>query len=169
MAGTSAGILCACAPTQPLPGLSSPGTAACTGAGAASSSWPSPPPASGDKPAIVSAQIAGNKFTLTFAHGTPQFEVKPQSSAHFSLEPSGKSLDLPGSAGAVIVLRGFRGDVPNYTPGVPLASHGPILLEATILGDSEGVITWAAGLSEPGCAHVTLLGSTLTFQFIAKP
>jgi hypothetical protein len=104
---------------------------------------------------------------FTFGQGTPQFEVVPQSSAHFTMDPSGKPIDLPGSAGARIVLRGFRGDLPNYTPTLPLISSGPKLLQVNRIGDSEGILTWAAGLSGPGCANVTAGASTLSFQFIS--
>ena len=152
----------------PTPGpTTSPSPTTCTPSGAASSNWPAASATSGPKPAITGAAISGNSLKFTFGQGTPQFEVKPQSSAHFVMDPSGKPIDLPGSAGAVIVLRGFRGDVANYTPSLPLASGGPLLLQVNKIGDSEGVISWAAGLSGPGCAYVTAAASTLTFQFIS--
>ncbi len=116
---------------------------------------------------IVSATAAGDTFTITFATGTPQFEIAQQSSTHFLRDPSGLPVDLAGTAGVKITLRGFRGDVQNFTGQPSMTSTGPLLLQVYEIGDFEGVISWAVGLSKAGCANVTVSGSTLTFQFIA--
>jgi len=68
-----------------------------------------------------------------------------------------------------IVLRGFRGDMDNYTGPTTFTSQGPLLLQVKSLGGYEGPVSWAAGLSRPGCASVTAAGSTLTFHFIPTP
>jgi hypothetical protein len=109
-------------------------------------------------------------LTLTFVQGTPAFEVTPQATAHFT-ETNGRGgpVDLTGSAGALIILRGFRGDVKNYTGPLDLTPGGTLLLEVREIGDFEGVIGWAAGLSKPGCASVTTGAASLTFHFIASP
>jgi hypothetical protein len=117
----------------------------------------------------VSAVAAGDTITLTFDQGTPAFEVKTQAGTHFMQDPSGKPIDLAGSAGASIVLRGFRGDMSNYTGPVSIISSGPRLLQVYEIGDFEGVVTWAVGLSGAGCADVTAAGSIMTFHFIALP
>jgi hypothetical protein len=117
----------------------------------------------------VSAVAAGDTLTLTFDQGTPEFEVKTQAGTHFMQDPSGKPVDLAGTAGATIVLRGFRGDMRNYTGPVSIISSGPRLLQAYEIGDFEGVVTWAVGLGSATCANVTAAGSTLTFHFIAPP
>lgn len=93
-----------------------------------------------------------------------------QPSAHFT-ETGGRGgpVDLAGSAGVLIVLRGFRGDVANYTGPKDLTATGAILVEVREIGDFEGVIGWAAGLTKPGCANVTASGSTLVFRIIASP
>lgn len=75
-------------------------------------------------------------------------------------------MDLAGSAGVLIILNGFRGDMQNYTGSVDFTPGSPMLAEGREIGDYEGVIGWAAGLSAPGCANVTAGSSTLTFQFI---
>lgn len=141
---------------------------ACTLSGSASASWPQPSSRTATTPPIVSAAVSGDTLTLTFDQGTPAFEVTPQSSSHFT-ETSGRGgpVDLTGSAGVLIVLRGFRGDMQNYTGPLDLKPNGHLLLEVREIGDFEGVIGWAAGLSAPGCAAVTSGGSTLTFQFVA--
>ena len=84
-------------------------------------------------------------------------------------DPSGMAIDLAGSAGATIVLRGFRGDMGNYTGAASLASSGSRLLQVYEIGDFEGVVSWAVGLNGASCATVTVGASSLTFQFIASP
>lgn len=139
----------------------------CTASGPASSSFPPGPsqPQTGPPP-IVSAAVTDDTFTLTFTQGTPQFIVTTQPNATFAQDGSGLPVTLPGSAGVRIVLRGFRGDRQNYTGPTPLSSNGPLLLQVREIGDFEGMVSWAAGLSSPGCASVTASGSTLTFRFI---
>jgi hypothetical protein len=117
----------------------------------------------------VSAVVAGDTLTLTFQQGTPAFEVKTQAGTHFTKDPSGVPVDLAGSAGATILLRGFRGDMRNYSGPVSVTSGGPRLLQVYEIGDFEGVVTWAVGLNEAGCANVTSTGSSLAFHFTAAP
>jgi hypothetical protein len=162
-------VVCACggSTTSGQPN-SSPVTLSCTASGQASSSWPAPDAAPATA-AILSAAVSGDTLILTFARGTPQFEVGPVPSAHFTEDPSGRPVDLAGSSGVKIVLRGFRGDVANYTGPKSLTSSGPVLLQVMEVGDFEGVVNFAAGVSKPACANVTASGSVLTFRFIPSP
>jgi hypothetical protein len=139
----------------------------CTAGGPASASWPTPDTRTSTTPPIVSASVSGDTLTLTFDQGTPLFEVTPQPSAHFTATTGqGAPVDLAGSAGVLIILRGFRGDMQNYTGPTSITSQGPLLLEARAIGEFEGVVGWGAGLSKPGCANVAASASTLTFRFI---
>lgn len=118
----------------------------------------------------MSVVAAGDTLTFTFDHGTPEFEVQPQSSSHFFVgDGRGQWVDVLGSAGAVIILKGFRGDMKNYAGPASLKSQGPQLLEVREVSEFEGNLQWAVGLSKPGCASVTAAGSTLTFHFVAQP
>ena len=117
----------------------------------------------------MSAVASGDTLTLTFDQGTPQFEITTQAGTHFLKDPSGLPVDLAGSEGAKIVLRGFRGDMSNYTGPASIASNGPRLLQVYKIGDFEGVVTWAIGLSGASCASVTVTATSLSFQFIASP
>ena len=148
----------------------SPTPLSCTPNGVASATWVPADKRTSTTPPIVSATISGDTLTLTFDQGTPAFEVTSQSSAHFT-ETNGRGgpVDLAGSAGVLIILRGFRGDMQNYSGPPGSTSSGPLLLEVREIGDFEGVIGWAAGLSAPGCANVVMGSSTLTFHFIHNP
>jgi hypothetical protein len=152
----------------PAPATASPVALTCTASGPPSPLWPAVPSASATTAAIVSAAADGDTLKLTFASGTPQFEVVPVGSAHFMVDPSGRPVDLAGVSGVKIVLRGFRGDVSNYTGAARLASSGPILLETGAIGDFEGIVSFGAGVSRPACASVIASSSTLTFHFIAS-
>lgn len=148
----------------------SPTSLACTPNGQASANWPSAPSRTSTAPPIVSAAVSDDTLTLTFDQGTPQFAVTPQTSAHFT-ETNGRGgpVDLSGSAGVLIILRGFRGDMQNYTGPKDFTAGGSLLKEAREIGDYEGVVGWAAGLGAPGCANVTSGASTLTFRFVKTP
>jgi hypothetical protein len=169
-----AGMLSGCGSTpaaqaSPSP-TPSPAPLSCTHSGPASAAWPSADSRSSTAPPILSATLVGDTFTLKFDSGTPEFQVTPQSSAHFSLQSGkGGSIDLAGSAGVTIVLRGFRGDMRNYAGPVSMTSAGPLALQVYATGDYEGVVSWAAGVSGSACANVTSSGSTLTFRFIRTP
>ncbi len=158
--------LCACGSTSPV-ASSTPGASplSCTSSGAASTDWPAPD-SSPKLPEIVSASASGDTVTITFAKGTPAFEVVPQPTAHFTKDPSGLPVDLAGSAGAVIHLRGFLSDPANFSGTVSTASLGPVLRDVKVIGNFEGVISFAAGLDSAGCANVTSTATTLMFHFI---
>lgn len=141
---------------------------ACTASGEASITWPSPDKAPAT-PAITAVDVSGDTLTITFAQGTPAFDVATQPHAQFAADPSGQPVDLAGSNGVKITLRGFRGDMQNYAGGRSITSAGPILLQVYELGDFEGTVTFAAGVSRSACTGVTTSGSTLSFHFVAQP
>jgi hypothetical protein len=148
----------------------SPATLSCTSSGQASPSWPAPWTRSGSAPPIISATAAQDTLKLTFDKGTPDFVLTPQTSARFYADSGlGQPIDLAGSAGVRIVLRGFRGDMDNYVGAASFTSQGPLLVQIRSLGGNEGQVSWGAGLSRPGCASVTATASTLTFHFIPLP
>lgn len=171
-------ILAACGPgpvseASPSPSASptaSPSPLTCTANGAASADWVAASSRTTTTPPIVSATVSGNTLTLTFDKGTPAFEVTPQSSARFT-ETNGRGglVDLSGSAGVLILLRGFRGDMQNYAGPIDIKAGGSRLLEVRMIGDFEGTVGWAAGVNAPSCANVTASGSTLTIEFISQP
>jgi hypothetical protein len=156
---------------SPSPAASpSPSPLACTPSGPASASFPAAASIPDSPAPIVSATTSGDVLTLTFGQGTPEFAVMPQSSAHFLVgDGRGTNVDVAGTAGAIIVLRGFRGDMSSYTGAADMVSSGPELLEVRHVSEFEGVISWAVGLARPGCANITSQGSTLIFTFIAGP
>jgi hypothetical protein len=57
----------------------------------------------------------------------------------------------------------------NYTGTTDFKPASSMLTEVREIGDYEGSIGWAAGLSAPGCANVTAGSSTLSVRFIPGP
>jgi len=157
-------LLAACGGTTPT--ATQPSPAACTASDTASQDWPLPQPPPSSTPPIASVSASGDTLAFTFTKGTPQYRVITQSGGDFTEDPSGKAVTLTGTDGAQIVLTGFRGDQSNYKGEKKLKSTGPRLLEVAELGDFEGNVSWAVGLSGPSCTVVTSSGSTLSFLFI---
>jgi hypothetical protein len=154
-------------PTQTVSPSQGASPLACTTGGPASQSWISPDKVTSSNPPIVSAVVSGDTLTLTFAQGTPAFEVTPQATAQFTtISGRGGTVVLSGSSGVRIVLRGFRGDMQNYSGTQDFMTNGKTLVEVRELGDYEGVVGWGAGLSKPGCANVAVGSSTLTITFL---
>ena len=145
----------------------SPSPLACTPSGPASATWPAAPSIPESPAPTLSATLTGDVLTLTFAQGTPAFTVSPQPSSTFFVgDGQGKNVTVAGKAGAIIVLTGFRGDMADYAGPADQLSGGPELLEVQHVSQFEGVVHWAVGLAQPGCANVTSQGSTLTFRFV---
>ena len=161
--GSSSSSVAQTTPTpQPSP---SPSPLTCTSSGTASSSWTVP---TASTPSILSATASGDVLTLTFAQGTPAFQVTPESSQTFYVgDGKGETVTMAGSAGAIIVLQGFRGDILNYGGPNDITSTGPMLLEVRHVNEFEGVVHWAVGLNKAGCANVTSGATSLTFRFIS--
>jgi hypothetical protein len=161
--------LCACggtAPTSLHPSAPPSSSSGCTSSGFASLTWALPQPASNPAPTLKSVTVSGDTLVFTFFSGTPQFQITPQANAHFTQDPTGTPVNLSGTAGVKILLTGFRGFRPNYTGPKTLTSNGPLLLQAAELGDFEGFVSWGVGLSQPGCASVSSVGTTLTLKFV---
>jgi hypothetical protein len=147
---------------SPIP---SPSPVTCTASGPASD-WTVP---TANTPSILSATVSGDILTFTFTQGTPAFQVTPESSSTFFVgDGKGDNVTVAGSAGAIIVLQGFRGDILNYGGPNDMTSNGPILLEVRHVNEFEGFVHWAVGLQQAGCANVTASGSTLVFHFVAS-
>jgi hypothetical protein len=101
----------------------------------------------------VGAHRRFDRFVISLRGPLQQFDVRPQDSSTFFLDPSGIPVTLQGTAGLRVVIHGaqahhgFRGPT-DITPGLP------VLLEARQIGDFEGVVSWGLGLSRASCFRV---------------
>ena len=96
---------------------------------------------------------------IQFDGPVPAYDVVPQSSAMFHLDPSGQRVTLAGSAGLAVAVQGAR-SAGSYTGSTDQKPAGTaVLKEARQTGDFEGVVHWGLGLSHASCFRAfTLTG-----------
>ena len=95
-----------------------------------------------------------DRFVIEFnTHRLPHYRITPKANTPFTLDPSGRSVTLLGSAGQRIVLHTATG-VGTYRGAVDFRTGFPQLLEARRLGDFEGYVTWGLGLAHQSCKRV---------------
>ncbi len=149
----------------PVPGQPGPGgtpTPAASPSGPAFSCAAQSAPGLQPGPVGVTAVRAGaqsgyDRFVIEFDGPVPPYDVTPQASATFDEDASGRPVELTGSAGLRVVVRGARG-AGSYTGPTDLRPSGTaVLREARQIGDFEGVYTWGLGLSRAACYRVLTL------------
>jgi hypothetical protein len=101
----------------------------------------------------VSTNHRFDRFVIAFRGPLQQFDVRPQSSASFVLDPSGKPVTLQGSAGLLVIIHGAQAH-DGVQPPTHLTPEFPTLREALQLGDFEGVVSWGLGLSSAECFRI---------------
>ncbi len=112
--------------------------------------------------------MSADSLILTFDGGTPRFDVfYTQSSTFTAMDGGGGIVNLKGSSGVLIAMYGFRWDVQNYSGQTTFLVNGPVLQEVREIGDFQGTVGWAAGVSGGGCAQATVGPSSMTFRFVA--
>lgn len=97
-----------------------------------------------------------DRFVLQFSGAVPQFEVRPQEKASFTMDASGAGVTLQGSYGLSVTLRNASG--AGYTGFRDFQPGLTAIQEAKLLGDGEGVVHWGLGLARPTCFHAWTLG-----------
>jgi hypothetical protein len=131
-------------PAAPAAGLPPFSCAAQSGPG------PTSPPA-GVTAVRASAQNGYDRFVIQVDGPVGQYSVQPQTSATFTQDPSGRQVTLAGSAGLRVTLHGAA-SAGSYTGPTDLKPSGAAeLQEARQIGDSEGIVTWGLGLTNPAC------------------
>ena len=103
----------------------------------------------------VGAHSGYDRFVVQFDGPVPRFEVTPQDSAAFA--SSGGPVTLQGSAGLAVVLHGASG--PGFGGPGDMRPGFPVIQEARLLSDSQGVVEWGIGIAHPACFHAWTLGS----------
>jgi hypothetical protein len=141
----------------PVPPRASPGAAASAGFSCATVSGGGG--GQGRVTAVRAAAQSGyDRFVIQFSGPVPRYEVQAQSGSTFVQDASGAPVTLQGSSGLVVVLRNTS-SAGSYTGPTDLHPNGTVLREARQVGDFEGVVHWALGLSHPACYRVTTLSN----------
>ncbi len=142
-------------PPSPSPTVSSVPPSACTSFSGGTASM------SNVTDVRVGTTAGYDRLVIQFDGPVPAYSVTPQGSSAFIQDPTGQTLQLQGSSGIRIVVRGASGTDLNghqtFKGSQDLTPGYPALKEARQLGDFERVFSWGLGLSEPDCVHVTTL------------
>ncbi|TMC06204.1 MAG: hypothetical protein E6J41_19615 [Chloroflexi bacterium] len=85
-----------------------------------------------------------------------QYEVRTQTAPRFALDPKGETVTLDGARGVLIVLRGASNH-DSFAGATDVHVGLPAIREARMVGDFEGVVSWALGIDGPGYVRVTTL------------
>lgn len=118
-------------------------------------------PISGQLTAIASvraaAQAGYDRFVIDLGQSPlPQYEVRTQPTATFTLDPRGDDVTLNGSRGVLIVLRNASNH-DAFTGSTDVRTGLTTVSEARLVGDFEGVVSWGLGVNGPGFVRVMTL------------
>lgn len=101
-----------------------------------------------------------DRLTIEFQNGrTGTIEITPQANTNFVMDGSGATVTLAGKYGLLIKITGadnhtaFSGSTDIKTPSFPG------MLEVRRVGDFEGTVQWAVGLSSNACYQAQILTS----------
>jgi hypothetical protein len=98
-----------------------------------------------------------DRITITFGNGAPtSVEVKTQTNATFTKDPSGQTVTLRGDSGLLLTIRGAD-EHTSYSGSTDFKTGYTKLQEAAQVQDFEGVVQWGIGLSGNTCYRVYLL------------
>ena len=102
-----------------------------------------------------------DRFVIQFDGPVPAYSITPQGSAAFMQDSSGQTLQLQGTSGIKVVVRGASGtDLAGrqtFTGSTDRKPGYPVLKEARQVGDFERTLSWGLGLTNPGCVKITIL------------
>ena len=166
---------------QPAGPTASPSDAASPTPVPSPTDTPSPNASASGLPAFACASLAGgdgaskanvtgvrvgpasgyDRFVIDFDGPVPAFTITPQDSTAFMQDATGATLQLLGSSGVKVVVRGASGTDLNgrqtFTGSTDLKPGYLVLKEARQTGDFERVFSWGLGLSQPACLRVLTL------------
>ena len=106
-----------------------------------------------------------DRITFEFAFAIPGFDIR-YVEPPIIYDPRGEPMEIEGSAFIVIRMEPAAGHDPNtgastYVGPLELKPALPSILEAERVGDFEGVLSWALGLSEEADFRVLTLEDPL--------
>jgi hypothetical protein len=99
----------------------------------------------------IAEQVDYDRFVLQFDGKVPTYTVKRQAKPTFPMAPSGQSVTLSGTAGALVTVHSATES--NTYSGSTDISHTEFIVikEARLTQDFEGTVSWALGLDHPAC------------------
>ena len=140
---------------SPLPSPSSTPTYICS----ASTGFvgQAPPPSAFIDAVRTGTHTGYDRLTIEFKNGQPDtIEVRPQTDNKFMTDPKGDTVTLAGQAGIKVTIH-ISDAHTAYSGPTDIKTGYSGLLEVRQIGDYEGYVTFALGVSSPGCYIATIL------------
>jgi hypothetical protein len=107
----------------------------------------------------AAAQSGYDRFVIDLGQSPLQrYEVRTQATPRFTLDPKGEVVTLDGARGVQIVLLDASNHL-SYTGATDLHPSLPAIREAKLIGDFEGVVSWALGIDGPGFVRIMTLAN----------
>jgi hypothetical protein len=107
--------------------------------------------------ARVSEQIGFDRFVLQFDTRVPNYTVKRQAKPVFKSGGSGQAIVLSGAAGVSVQIHSATAS-GSYSGSTDMVHSGyQVLVEARLVEDFEGYLSWGLGLAKPACMRAFTL------------
>jgi hypothetical protein len=101
-----------------------------------------------------------DRLTIEFKDATTgTIQITPQANTKFVMDASGKPVTLAGKYGLLIKIDGADNHTAYTGPTDFKTPNYPGILEVREIGDYEGKVQWAVGLSATACYQATMLTS----------
>jgi hypothetical protein len=98
-----------------------------------------------------------DRLTIEFQNGQPEtIEVRPQTDTKFMTDPKGDTVSVVGQAGIKVTIH-ISDAHTAYSGPTDIKTGYSGLREVREIGDFEGYVTFALGVSSPGCYSATIL------------
>ena len=92
-----------------------------------------------------------DRLVLQFDSKVPSYTVKRQAKPLFKNGASGQTIALSGAAGVLVQIQSATAS-GSYTGATDMAhSDYQVLIEAKLVEDFEGYLSWGLGLTKPAC------------------
>jgi hypothetical protein len=105
----------------------------------------------------VAEQAGFDRFVLQFDTRVPSYTVKRQAKPTFRNGASGQLVTLSGSAGVLVQIHSASASGTYSGPTDIAHPDFAVLVEAKIVEDFEGYLSWGIGLNKPACLRAFTL------------
>jgi len=102
-------------------------------------------------------QIGFDRLVLQFDTRVPSYTVKRQAKPIFKGGASGQAITLNGVAGVLVQIHSASASGTYTGPTDITHSDFQVLVEAKVVEDFEGYLSWGVGLSKPACLRAFTL------------
>lgn len=105
----------------------------------------------------VAEQIGFDRLVLQFDTRVPSYTVKRQAKPTFRNGASGQAVALSGTAGVLVQVHSASASGTYSGPTDISHPEFAVLVEAKIVEDFEGYLSWGVGLNKPACLRAFTL------------